>query len=230
MTVNIDSYVNAGFPPNPVDKPGYRLEFNDNFRGESLDTSKWLPFYLPQWSNRQLAAARYSLSSNGLRLLIERDQQPWCPGYDGAVRVSSLQTGCYSGPLGSPIGQHRFNPELVVTEWQPTLKLYTPHYGYFETRLKALPIPGYMVALWMIGFEQHPEQSDRQRQSKDRAAITQLPDAVHARHLRDSRPVERHVIEEVVAKGNGSGLRSLLPTSRWLREQIARKECSTYIV
>jgi beta-glucanase (GH16 family) len=46
-----------------------------------------------------------------------------------------------------------------VSEAQPAVKLYTPHYGYFETRLKAVPIPGYMVALWMTGFEQHPEQS-----------------------------------------------------------------------
>lgn len=157
--MNTDALKDSGFPPNPVDKPGYRLEFNDGFRDESLDTSRWLPFYLPQWSSRRLAAARYALGSTGLRLLIERDQQPWCPEHDGEVRVSSLQTGCYSGPLGSAIGQHRFNPELTVTERQPTLRLYTPQYGYFETRLKAVPIPGYMVALWMIGFEERPEQS-----------------------------------------------------------------------
>lgn len=151
--------VDADFPPNPIDKPGYRLDFNDGFREASLDTSKWLPFYLPHWSSRKLATARYVLGSTGLRLLIEQDQPPWCPEHDGAVRVSSLQTGCCSGPLGSHIGQHRFKPNLRVTEWQPTLRLFTPQYGYFETRLKAVPIPGYMVALWMIGFEERPEQS-----------------------------------------------------------------------
>jgi hypothetical protein len=149
----------ADFPPNPIEKPGYRLAFNDNFRGERLDRSKWLPFYLPQWSSRGLAGARYSLSGTGLRLVIEEDQRPWCSEHDGAVRVSSLQTGCFSGPPGSPTGQHRFAPGLTVTEPQPTLKLYTPQYGYFETRLKAVPIPGYMVAFWMIGFEELPEQS-----------------------------------------------------------------------
>ncbi len=92
-------------------------------------------------------------------LHIEADQQPWCPDYDGDLRVSSVQTGCFSGSVGSTVGQHKFNPNLVVTEAQPTLKHYTPHYGYFETRLKAVPIPGYMVALWMIGFEERPEQS-----------------------------------------------------------------------
>lgn len=38
------------FPANPMAKPGYRLEFHDEFAGASLDTDKWLPFYLPQWS------------------------------------------------------------------------------------------------------------------------------------------------------------------------------------
>jgi hypothetical protein len=159
VIMTFDNLEDADFPPNPVDKAGYRLEFSDGFRDATLDTSKWLPFYLPHWSSRRLAAARYSLRGGGLRLLIEKEQQPWCPEYDGAVRVSSLQTGCYSGPLGSPIGQHRFNPRLTVTEWQPTTKLYTPQYGYFETWLKAVTIPGYMVALWMIGFEEIPEQS-----------------------------------------------------------------------
>jgi hypothetical protein len=154
-----DEPEDVGFPPNPVDKPGYRLEFNDDFVDENLDTSKWLPFYLPQWSSRELAAARYSLKGSRLQLFIEEDQRPWCPTCDGTIRVSSLQTGCYSGPAGSSIGQHRFKPKLTVTEAQPTLKLYTPQYGYFETRLKAIPIPGYMVALWMIGFEERPEQS-----------------------------------------------------------------------
>jgi hypothetical protein len=106
-----------------------------------------------------LAAARYSLPGHCLRLHIETDQQPWCPDYDGAIRVSSLQTGCFSGPAGSAIGQHKFKPDLVVAEAQPTIKYYTPQYGYFETRLRAVPIPGYMVALWMIGFEEQPEQS-----------------------------------------------------------------------
>jgi hypothetical protein len=149
----------AGIPPNPAEKPGYRLEFVDNFEDENLDTSKWLPYYLPQWSSRELAAARYAMKGAMLRLLIEEVQPPWCPAHDGAVRVSSLQTGCYSGPTGAPVGQHRFKPELTVTEPQPTTRLYTPQYGYFETRLKAVSIPGYMVAFWMIGFEERPEHS-----------------------------------------------------------------------
>jgi len=148
-----------GFPPNPPSKPGYELEFTDNFLAPQLDAAKWLPYYLPQWSSRQLAAARYSIAGGVLRLHIEADQKPWCPEYDHGIRVSSVQTGCFSGPVGSSIGQHRFKPQMVVREEQPLARNYTPRYGYFETRLKAVPIPGYMVAFWMIGFESNPEQS-----------------------------------------------------------------------
>jgi hypothetical protein len=37
--------------------------------------------------------------------------------------------------------------------------MYTPQDGYFETRMKEVPIPGYMAAQWMIGFEEKPKQS-----------------------------------------------------------------------
>jgi hypothetical protein len=58
-----------------------------------------------------------------LRLLIEADQEPWCPALDGDIRVLSLQTGEFAGPLGTAVGQHRFNPAAVVTEEQPNVRL-----------------------------------------------------------------------------------------------------------
>ena len=137
-------------------KQGYELEFSDTFEGATLNTNKWLPYYLPQWSSKDLSRARYRLINNQLQLNIEADQKPWSPDYNGDLRVSSLQTGCYSGELGSSQGQHRFRDDLVVREAQPTLRHYTPHYGYFEVRLKAVALPGYMCALWMIGFEEQP--------------------------------------------------------------------------
>jgi beta-glucanase (GH16 family) len=94
-----------------------------------------------------------------LRLLIEADQAPWCPELDGEVRVSSLQTGLYSGPVGSTVGQHRFNPRAVVREAQENVQLYTPRYGLIELRAAALDDPSNMVALWMIGYEDEPERS-----------------------------------------------------------------------
>lgn len=143
----------------PVTKDGYELVFEDRFDGRGLDATRWLPHHLPQWSSRQQAAARYDVGGGVLRLQIEADQQPWCPEFDGDVRVSSLQTGVFSGPVGGSIGQHRFNRAAVVREAQETRRLFTPQYGVVELRAKALDDPRAMVALWMIGFEDEPHRS-----------------------------------------------------------------------
>ena len=143
----------------PVHKPGYQLEVEDTFTGDELDPTLWIPHYLPQWSSRSASAARYRLGDGRLRLLIEPDQPPWCPEFDGAVRVSSLQTGMYAGPVGSQLGQHRFTPDAVVREPQESVQLYTPQFGFFELRARAVDDPSAMVALWMIGFEDRPEHS-----------------------------------------------------------------------
>jgi Glycosyl hydrolases family 16 len=142
-----------------LDRSGYRLDVEDDFGGPSLDATLWLPHYLPQWSSRASSAARFTVDSSILRLRIERDQQPWCPEWDGWTRVSSLQTGVFSGPVGSRIGQHRFRDEVVVREAQQRETRYAPQYGLFECRARALADPANMVALWMIGFEDEPQQS-----------------------------------------------------------------------
>jgi hypothetical protein len=138
---------------------GYELEFEDRFDGDVLDTGRWVPDYLPQWSTPELTAARYSLGDGCLRLRIEEDQPPWCPDLDGELRVSSLQTGVFAGPVGSAVGQHRFNPGAVVRSEQENRRLYTPRYGRIELRAKATSDPRSMVALWMIGYEDEPERS-----------------------------------------------------------------------
>jgi len=137
----------------------WELAFEDVFAGPELDRSRWLPWYLPHWSSRGRAAARYELGAGGLRLRIDADQEPWCPELDGDVRVSSLQTGAFAGPLGSRVGQHRFHPDAVVREEQPAERLYTPRYGRIELRARASADPRAMVALWLIGVEDEPERS-----------------------------------------------------------------------
>jgi len=88
-----------------------------------------------------------------LRLLITEEQEPWAPALDGELRVSSLQTGVYAGPVGSREGQVPFDPNAVVTEEQENVRLYTPQYGRLEVRLRALDDPRSMVALWCPGYE-----------------------------------------------------------------------------
>jgi hypothetical protein len=146
-------------PPVVLSKAGYEIEIEDDFDAPRLDRRIWLPNYLPHWSSRSASAARYVLTDGTLRLLIEADQPPWCPEFDSWLRVSSLQTGVWAGPVGGSVGQHRFRNGLVVREEQRPASLYTPQYGLFEARVKAIDDPDSMVAFWMIGYEDEPQRS-----------------------------------------------------------------------
>ena len=134
-----------------LDRSLFELEF------DGAAPENWLPFYLPQWSSRERTAARVSFDP--LELRIDDDQLPWSPEYDGGLRVSNLQTGVRSGPVGSSSGQHPFREGLIVREHQPEQRIYTPHFGLIEARVGATAEPNCMVALWLIGFEESPEQS-----------------------------------------------------------------------
>lgn len=147
------------FPPNPLEKAGYRLEFQDEFDGPTLDTNKWVPYYLPHWSSRERTAPHYTFENGCLVLQITKDQQPWCPEFDGEVRCSSIQTGLFAGAVGSSIGQLQFNKDALVREAQTNVRTYTPQYGYFELRAKGLKTSANHAAWWMIGYEDTPEKS-----------------------------------------------------------------------
>lgn len=146
-------------PASPLEKDGYVLEWADEFDGDELDLSKWVPFYLPHWSSRERTAPKYVMRDGCLVLQIVEGQEAWCPEFDGEVKTSCIQTGEWAGPVGSKLGQLQFSPELVVREAQENVRLYTPQYGYFECRAKCVNTQGFMVALWMIGYEDEPERS-----------------------------------------------------------------------
>ncbi|MFA9431680.1 glycoside hydrolase family 16 protein [Egicoccus sp. AB-alg2] len=135
------------------------LDVEQTFDTDELDREVWLPYHLPQWSSSAAAAARYRLRDGHLELRVDADQPPWCPEFDGDTRVSSLQTGVFSGPVGSRIGQHRFHPDAVVREEQPPRRLLTPTFGAVELRARAEVDATSMAALWMIGFEDQPDRS-----------------------------------------------------------------------
>jgi len=142
-----------------LDRTGYELEVDERFDRHQLDERLWLRHYLPHWSSREAATARFDVGGGELRLRIDADQPPWNREHDGWIRVSGLQTGQFSGPLGSRIGQLQFADGLVVREAQSPAALYTPRYGLFEVRLRGVDDPANMIALWMIGFEDSPERS-----------------------------------------------------------------------
>jgi hypothetical protein len=74
--------------------------------------------------------------------------------------VSNIQTGSFSGPVGSDRGTHRHRPGMTVRTAQPTRRLYTPSTGMVEARLRATADPTCMLAVWLVGFEEAaPEQS-----------------------------------------------------------------------
>lgn len=138
----------------------YQMVFSDEFNIGKLDTNKWIPFYLPQWSSRKQSKPNYHFEKDCLCLDITKNQQPWCPEFNGYVKCSSLQTGVFSGPVGSNIGQHRFfHPAPIVREAQEPQHTYLMHYGYIEIRAKAIRSPSNVVALWMIGYEDEPQRS-----------------------------------------------------------------------
>lgn len=149
----------SDFPPNPVDRKGYIIEFNDEFDGSEIDENKWITYYLPQWSSRENSKPKYHFADGNLVLKITEDQKPWCPEFNGEVKCSSIQTGVYAGALGTSKGQHKFNPECVVREEQVNQRTYLPLYGYFEIRAKVPDTRSNVSALWMIGYEENPEES-----------------------------------------------------------------------
>ena len=142
-----------------LDRSDFTLEVEDDFDDPRLDERLWLPWYLPQWSSRASAAARYVIRDGCLSLRIDADQNPWAPDIDGLTKVSSLQTAVHSGPVGSEKGQHRFRTDLVVREAQVDTRRFTPTVGLVEARLRTVADPSSMAALWLIGVEDEPEQA-----------------------------------------------------------------------
>ena len=135
-----------------LDRRSYELEFDEAFEGATLDESRWVAHYLPHWTTPDRSAARYDLQPGILRLRIDSDQPAWRIE-DGEMRVSNIQTGTFSGPLGSAIGQHRHRPDMTVRTPQPTRALYTPSEGVVEAVVRASTDPTCMVAFWLVGFE-----------------------------------------------------------------------------
>jgi hypothetical protein len=133
--------------------------FEDRFSGADLDTSTWLPHYLPAWSSRAATAASYRLDDPGLVLTVPPEHPLWCPDdHDPPLRVSGIQSGSWSGPVGSPYGQQRFRPGLTVREEQPRMEGWLPRSGRVAITARMTLSHRSMAALWLSGFEDDPEQ------------------------------------------------------------------------
>jgi hypothetical protein len=136
------------------------MRLDEHFRGDSLDESVWVPYYLPHWSSRAASAPTYEVRDGELRLSIPPSQGLWAEGvHETPLRASVVQTANFSGPVGSTIGGQPFLPDQVVREEQETFWGYTPCYGHIEVRMRGVVSPRSMVAFWMSGIENRPERS-----------------------------------------------------------------------
>ena len=136
------------------------MSFGDDFEGHDLDRSVWLPHYLPQWSSRAESAATYEVADSELRLSIPPEQGLWCPlDHEGPLRVSGIQSGVFSGEVGSTVGQQPFREGLRVREAQPAQWGWTPHHGILEVRASMTLSARSMASVWMIGIEDEPQRS-----------------------------------------------------------------------
>jgi Glycosyl hydrolases family 16 len=133
--------------------------FTDDFEGRELDRATWLSSYLPVWSSTAGSAATYAIGNSMLRLSIPRAQGVWCAGdHHPPLRVSGIQSGAYSGPVGSPRGQQRYRDGLAVREEQERFEGWLPSSGRVEIRCAMAISPRSMAAMWLSGFEDDPEQ------------------------------------------------------------------------
>lgn len=135
--------------PSPPRRPA---DVDDDFsEGTLRDT--WVPHYLPHWTTPDRSRARVTFTDTGLDLRIDADQLDWRIE-DRPLRVSNLQTGTYSGPVGSTRGTHRHRPDdLVVRTFTPLRTPFTPDCGRVDVTLRASADPDCMTAIWLVGTE-----------------------------------------------------------------------------
>ena len=130
----------------------------ERFDGPVLDRDVWLPHYLPAWSSREQTRASYRLDG-ALRLAVPVGHPVWCEGdHSPPLRVSGIQSGSWSGPVDSTLGQQRYRDGLVVREEQQRFEGWLVSSGRVEIRARMTLSHRSMAAQWLSGFEDDPDQ------------------------------------------------------------------------
>jgi Glycosyl hydrolases family 16 len=144
--------------PEPLGR--LRPVFEDDFNAPELNRDVWLPHYLPAWSSRAETTATYDIRDSCLHLTIPPSQGLWCAGdHQPPLRVSGIQSGNFSGPVGSTVGQQPYRKGLTVREEQQTFWGWTPKLSYIEIRARGVLTPRSMFSLWLAGIEDQPHRS-----------------------------------------------------------------------
>lgn len=162
VTSQVPSVLAADFPANPLTKAGYYLDFQDEFDGQTLDSTKWLDQYLPHWTNDvNKAKARYSMRDGKLVLRLDSTDTPWSP-LDGTVVVSGITTF-------NKNWLHNFSGSNYIYD-RPSNSFngYTTKYGYFEMRTKkAIGGGGGHQAWWMVGCQDDASNWSNSKQTAE---------------------------------------------------------------
>jgi hypothetical protein len=133
--------------------------FEDRFPGSDLDREVWFPHYLPAWSSSAATLASYRVDAAGLTLDVPPEHPHWCPDtHPTPLRLSGIQSGSWSGPKGSGLGQQHFADGLRVREEQERFEGWLPTSGRVEISARMELSHRSMAALWLAGFEDDVEQ------------------------------------------------------------------------
>jgi hypothetical protein len=128
---------------------------HDDFDGAEIDRAVWLPHYLPAWSSLDRTVADWIVDDSALTLRIPFDHPTWCEEeHPEPLRVSGVQSGNRSGPVGSTDGQQRFKDDLLVRESQPRFAGWLTESGRVEIRLRLELSARSMGAMWLAGYEE----------------------------------------------------------------------------
>lgn len=130
-----------------------RERLDERFPGTELDRDVWFPHYLPHWSSLAESSATYDVRDGALHLTIPPGRPLWCADrHEPPLRVSCVQSG------HAP-GQQPFRHDLEVRERSEPFWGFTPRYGRVGVRMRGVVDAGSMVAFWMSGIEDRPENS-----------------------------------------------------------------------
>ena len=136
----------GGVQPNPIDKPGWKLTFNDEFDSPLLNDQYWYAAYKSgrteylkknggEYGFYHNPNALYKIEDGILKLIIDETVPPRLKKTDGAV--SCIQTSDF-----------RFTND-EKTEYQ-VLEKFVQKYGWWETRCKSIKgVGGIYTAFWL---------------------------------------------------------------------------------
>ncbi|MFK4954192.1 glycoside hydrolase family 16 protein [Lactococcus garvieae] len=147
------------------EKPGYHIDFQDDFDGPTLDKTKWTDSYLSHWAdNKEDAKANYRIEDGVLKEYIDINQKPWAPTLDkdnygygtNGVKSSAIQSFNKNWIHNFSGSQKLMSPIPASEEMLGDAQTggYATTYGYFEIRAKLSNAGGGgHQAWWLVGMQ-----------------------------------------------------------------------------